>query len=289
MWFFLSLASSFLYSFRRVSEKKLTHKADSFTLGFAAQAFSLPAITLLLFFTPIPNLFSLSGNFWYPLLIIWLILYPLQAYFYYKSIKEGEISYVLPLASLIPIFTTLTSWILIHEIPSLFGFLGIFAITTGIYILNMKPKTHILNPVIHLFKYKPSFYMIINCACLATGATLDKIAIHASNPFFYTFINTLGATIILLIFARITNPKFHIDVKTNSKGFTVLGLLQSVAFTLYITALNTGVVAYVTAIKSANAILASIWGFIFLKESINKYKVVALCFIFAGLISIAFA
>src|SRR5689334_17614202 len=116
MWFLLALLSSISYSFRRFSEKTLTERADYFTLGFAVQAFSLPGIALLLFFTTIPNLFSLSHNFWIPLLIIWLLFYPLQAYFYYRSLKEGEISYVLPLMSLIPIFTILSSWLLLHEV-----------------------------------------------------------------------------------------------------------------------------------------------------------------------------
>jgi len=289
MWFLLAFASSFSYSFRRFSEKKLTHKADYFTLGFAVQAFSLPIIALLLFFAPIPNLFSLSGNFWFPLLVIWLIFYPTQAYFYYRSLKEGDISYVLPLLSLVPIFTILSSWLLLKEIPSFFGFLGIAAIVAGIYSLNMKPQRSLFGPLIHLFKDKPSLYMIINCLCLATGSTLDKIAIHASNPLFYSFVNTLGASIILLIIAKMTNPKFFHAVKTNSKSFTGVGALQAVAFTCYVIALNTGIVAYVGAIKSTNVIFSSIWGFLFLKESINKYKITALSFILLGLVFIALA
>lgn len=289
MWFLLAFLSSFSYSFRRFSEKTLAHKVDHFTLGFAVQAFSLPGITLLLFFTDIPNLFSLSGNFWYPLLIIWLIFYPVQAYFYYKSLREGDISYVLPLMSLVPIFTTISSWILLGEVPSMFGFIGIFAIVTGIYSLNIRPQRSIMSPITHLFRDKPSLYMIINCICLATGSTLDKIAVHASNPFFYSFINTVGATIVLLVIARITNPTVHVSVKENGKSFTIVGVLQAIAFTSYITALNTGIVAYVSAIKNASVIFSSIWGFIFLKEAFNRYKLTALIFIAIGLVCIALA
>ncbi|TSC86656.1 MAG: EamA-like transporter family [Microgenomates group bacterium Gr01-1014_7] len=243
MWFFLALASAFFYSFRRFSEKNLANKAEHFTLGFVVQAFSLPLITLLLWFTNIPTLTSLSIRFWLPLLIIWIFLYPAQAYFYYKSLKEGEITYVLPLMSLIPIFNILSSWILIHEVPSFIGFLGIITIVAGVYSLNIKPNMNIFSPFTYLFKHKPALFMIINCLCLATGSTLDKIAIQASNPLFYSFINTLGASLILLFIAKIMNPKFNLDVKDNFKSFTILGFLQAAAFTGYIVALSTGIVS----------------------------------------------
>lgn len=289
MWFFLALTSSVLYSFRRLSEKKLSENLNHFVLGFAAQAFSLPGMALLLFFAPIPNLLSLPLNFWIPLSIIWLILYPLQAYFYYKSLKHGEISYVLPLTSFLPIFNIIFSWILISELPSLVGFLGIVAIVLGVYTINIRPNTHFLNPVTHLFRDKPSLFMLINCLCLAFGATLDKIAIQASNPLFYTFINTLGASIILLVIAKATTNRIANPIRKHFKGLVMLGSFQSVAFTCYIVALSIGIVPYVLAIKSSSAILGSIWGFIFLKESLTKYKVTALIFISFGLVLIALA
>jgi len=289
MWFFLSLASTFLYSFRRFSEKKLADKTDHFILGWAVQAFSLPGVALTLFFATIPGLTSLSYNFWIPLLIIWLILYPLQAYFYYKSLKEGEVSFVLPLMSTIPIFTVVISWFLLGELPSFVGFLGIFSIVAGIYSLNIRPNTHLLSPLIHLFRDKPSLFMIINCLCLALGSTLDKVAIKASNPLFYGFINTLGATIILFIIATLTNKNFSSSTKNNLKGFSLLGILQTVAFICYTIALNTGIVSYVLAIKSSAAILGSVLGVIFLKEKLTKPKTAALFFIFLGLIFIALA
>lgn len=289
MWFLFALTSTFFYSFRRFSEKGLSEKIDHFTLGWAVQAFSLPLITVLLFFTTIPTLFSLSGRFWIPLLIIWFILYPLQAYFYYRSLKEGNVTYVLPLMSLIPIFNVLISWFLVQEIPSLLGFLSIIFIVIGVYFLNVKKNMQFLSPFTHLFRDRPSLFMIINCICLALGSTLDKIAIQVSNSLFYSFINTLGASTILLIIARINNKHFTLTIKRNFNSFLVVGILQALGFTSYIVALQMGIVSYVVAIKSANVILASIWGLLFLKETFNRYQTISFALIFSGLVLIAFA
>lgn len=288
MWFFLSLTSALLYSFRRLTEKELSQKINPFTLAFTLQFFSLPAISLMLFFTTVPDLSSLSGYFWIPLLIIWIFLYPTQGFFYYKSLKEGELSYVLPLAGSIPIFNVAISWILLGEIPSIVGFFGILSIVAGIYSLNIRPKTHISSPIIHLFRDKPSIFMIINCLCLALGTSLDKIAIKASNPLFYSFVNTLGASVVLFIMVLLTSrAKFYTQIINNSKGLVILGVIQSFAFTAFILALSTGIVSYVAAIKSSSAILGSIWGFLFLKESLNRYKVISLVLILLGITFIA--
>jgi len=286
MWFFLAFASAFFYSFRRISEKRLSQKINHFLLGWAVQAFSLPGTVLLLFFATIPSLSSLSSNFWIPLLIIWIFLYPIQAYFYYKSLKHGDVSYILPLFSLVPIFNIVTSWVLLGEIPSIVGFLGILSIVVGIYSLNMKSGMNLFSPFAALFRNKLGLFMIINCLSLAFGSTLDKIAVQASNPLFYSFVNTVGATIVLFIFARKTNSNLESPIKNNYKELTIIGILQALAFTLYIFALNTGIVAYVAAIKSASAILGSVWGFVFLKEKLNRYKVIALIFISFGLLFI---
>ena len=290
MWFLLALTSTFLYSFRRLTEKELSQKINPFTLAFALQFFSLPAISLMLFFTTIPSLSSLSGYFWIPLLIIWIFLYPTQGFFYYKSLKEGELSYVLPLAGSIPIFNVVISWLLLGEIPSFVGFLGILSIVAGIYALNIKPNTHIISPITHLFRDRPSLFMIINCLCLALGTSLDKVAINASNPLFYSFVNTLGASVVLFIMVLLTSrTKFYSQIIRNTKGLMTLGLIQSFAFTAFILALSIGIVPYVAAIKSSSAILGSIWGLVFLKEPFTRYKTLALIFIFLGLVLIALA
>ena len=289
MWFFLALISALFYSFRRFSEKKISQKTNPFTIAFAIQVFSLPGIALMMLFVTIPDILSLSTYFWVPLLFIWIVLYPIQSYFYYRSLNEGEISYVLPLMSFIPIINIISSWYLIGELPSPLGFLGILVIVAGIYTLNMKPNTHFLSPVLHLFRDRPSLFMITACTCLAFGATLDKIAIEASEPVFYSFVNTAGASVVIFLIAKFTAKNYAAEIRGNIKGLALLGGIQAIAFSSYTVAMTTGIVPYVLAFKGTAAVLGSVWGFIFLKETFNKFKVIALIFIALGLGLIAFA
>src|SRR6202051_186388 len=136
MGFSLALASALLLAVRRIYEKQLTARFGNFSLSFILTSFALiPTLVLFLFF-PIPqNIFALPWHFWWPLFIIWIVLYPLQNYLLYRSLREGELSEVAPVSALLPVFNIATSFIGIGELPSAFGFAGILATAVGVYVL----------------------------------------------------------------------------------------------------------------------------------------------------------
>lgn len=282
MWFALAILSTLFYAWRRILEKRSAGNIDYFTLGWVVQAFSLPIITLLLFFTTIPNIFLLPSAFWIPLAIIWFILYPLQAYFYYRSLKEADISSVLPLMSFVPVFAVFFAWILLAENPTIFGWFGIVLIVLGVYLLSLKKEKSYFYPFRYIISHKPSIYMLINSMSLALGSTLDKIAIGVSNPLFYSFVNTLGATIILFVFAAKFNKRLISVVRHNFKGFFFIGVTQAFAFTFFMLALSVGLVGYVGAIKSSNVVIGSLLGIFLFKERANKNMLIAFVSILIG-------
>ena len=126
--------------------------------------------------------------------------------------------------------------------------------------------------------------MIINSISLSIGSVLDKIAIKVSAPLFYNFINTLGASLVLFVFAKRANPRLLATVKKNGKSLAVVGTFQALGFTLYILSLTTGLVSYVAAIKSVNVVLAGLWGIIFLHEHLTKQRFLSLLLVFLGIV-----
>jgi drug/metabolite transporter (DMT)-like permease len=287
MWFLSILISAFLLALRRILEKRLSDKMSFFTLGWAIQFFCLPLAVILLFFTPVPNPLHLSFlRFWIPLLIIWIALYPIQTHYFYKSIHEAELSLVLPLLSLIPVLNTLISFILLRELPSPLGFTGIFCILIGIFILNKKASTPLNAYFKELMEHKASIYMIITSVSIAVGSTLDKIAIKASNPYFYNFANTLGAGISLFIIASVQRQNHFRAVMKYSKELLLIGTIFSFSYLGYLIAVSSGLVSYVVAIRSTNLIIASLIGILFLGESKERKKFISFAIILVGLLCI---
>ncbi|MBI5470083.1 DMT family transporter [Candidatus Kaiserbacteria bacterium] len=197
MWLPFALLSGLVFGIRRIYDKKLTGQYDNFSLSFVQQAFSLAPTLLLFLFFPIPsNFLALSWQFWWPLLVIWFILYPVQQYYLFRAIREGDLSHVTPVLALVPVFNAATSFFIIGEHVSILGLSGIFAIVFATFLLLI--DTHEDSDS----KYnKPVLFMLISCICMAIGSTMDKIAIGASTPVFYSFVNLLGASIIFLVLA----------------------------------------------------------------------------------------
>jgi drug/metabolite transporter (DMT)-like permease len=284
MWLPAALLGSLISGVKRVYEKSLTAHFGNFSMGFIVQAFSLlPTLFLFLFF-PLPESISaLPWQFWWPLLIIWFVLYPVQTYLYYRSMREGELSSVTPLMALLPVFNVATSYFIIGETPSITGIIGILAIVLGVYLLLSKGKFQ--------FHFaKAELCMVLAMMCVAVGSTLDKVAINASTPVFYSFMNTLGATIVFVVLMHVYNES-HEFQKMRGKvlPFFILGIFQAISYTAGMIAFQYGPTSYVLAIRAGGYVLVSLYGIFILKESISEQKILALVSFSAGLALLAFA
>lgn len=285
MWFLFASINAAIGGSRRVYEKNLTNHFSNFSMGFIVQAFSLIPTLGLFFFLPLPeDLVHFSWlRFWMPLLIIWIVLYPVQTYFGYRALREGELSSVTPILALLPAINVLTSYFFIGEEISFGGILGISAIVAGVYLMLKKEGTHM--------KRKPEIWMIISVLCFAVGSTLDKVAIRASTPVFYSFVNTFGATIvfIILMYAYRTQRELGKMKGAFFWPLTILGISQAIAYTARMLAFQHGPTSYVLAISAGSNMIAALWGLIILKESFSGRKKIAFACFFSGVILLAFA
>src|SRR5581483_3800282 len=126
MWIFWALLSALFAASRRTSQKRIATKLNYFTIGLGIQILSLPIVTIsLLLRGGFLNPLHLGMHFWLPLLLIAVVFYPLNAYLSTQAIKHDELSKVLPLQSLWPVFTLLPAWAMLHETPKPVATIGI--------------------------------------------------------------------------------------------------------------------------------------------------------------------
>jgi drug/metabolite transporter (DMT)-like permease len=253
-------------------------------MGFLVQAFSLlPTLALFPFF-PMPESFwKLPWQFWWPLLIIWFVLYPTQTYLYYYALREGEFSSISALSALLPAFNVVTSFIIIGEKPSLTGLAGIIAIVIGAYLTLSKGKSK--------FHFaKPEFFMVAMLICVAIGSTLDKVSIAVSTPVFYSFMNTFGATVVFYVLMHVYKQQHEFSkMRRQALYLFVLGVFQAIAFTASMIAFEYGPTSYVLAIRAGGYVLVSFYGIFVLKEVLSERKILAFISFIVGLALLAFA
>jgi uncharacterized membrane protein len=284
MWFPAAILSSVITGTKRIYEKKLTAHFGNFSMGFLVQAFSLlPTLALFPFFPMPESIWKLPWQFWWPLLIIWFVLYPVQTYLYYRALREGEFSSISSLSAVLPAFNVITSFIILGEKPSLIGLMGILAIVVGAYLTLVKgiSKIHFA---------KPELFMILMLVCVAIGSTLDKVSIAVSTPVFYSFMNTLGATFVFLILMHVYKQNHEFGrMRQQLVYLSVLGIFQAIAFTASMIAFQYGPTSYVLAIRAGGYVLVSWYGIFALNETLSERKVLAFISFIIGLALLAFA
>ena len=282
MWFLYALASAIFASVRRTSEKQLSHKLNHFTIGWSVQLLALPVLFLaLLFAGKWINPFDLGMNFWLPIILVWIGFYPINTFLYIQALKHGELSKILPLQSLGPVFSLFLAWALIGQQPSLSAAVAIGIIVLGVYVLNLK-GAYLHNPFKIFTNDKANLYTLLCLVLVAVAGILDKIAIDASEPVYYSFVSTAGAVVTLFATAKIYKVKDTPKVKEYITPLGIAGTLFGLSYACYILALASGPLAYVSAVRSSSVLMGAFIGIVFLKEQLTAPKMAAFILITVG-------
>lgn len=284
MWLSLALASAFLLAVRRIYEKNLSAQFGNFSLAFALQIFSLPVVFVFLFFFPVPkDVWHLPLQFWGPLVIIWTVLVPVQTYFLYRSLREGELSEVTPVSALLPVLNIGTSLFLIGEAPTIYGLAGIvLTVYATFLLLTDTPRGS------HFSYNRPVLFMIISITCTAIGSTLDKVATEVSTPVFYSFVNMCGSAIVFLVLTYAYQQQSELKQMRSLFGtLSVMGVVLALGFVAFIEAFTLAPTSYVLALRSGGFLVAALWGIVFFRESLSNKKVIALVLFTLGTFGLA--
>jgi len=287
MWFVFAFLSAVFYSFRGALEKLLVARVNRYVLGFGIRIFALPFFIIP--FIIKPDLFvplsELPWEFWAVVLVVSFVNVPLEAYFYYKSIKHEEISLALPILSLAPVFTIFFAMAFLGEYPSIIGALGVIVILFGVYALKIDHARYgLLEPLHHLRKNRSVQMMLIVAISLGIAAVFDKIGVTTSNAYMYALINYMLMSTALFIFAAVKARQHLGQLWAHARDFLVIGVVVASYTLLYNLALAIGNTSYVIAIRNASLLITIILGVLWLKEKDLRTKLFAGAIIVAGLI-----
>ena len=149
--------------------------------------------------------FPAIGPEYYGAVIISGILNIIGLSLIFRALESSDLSLSMPMLSFTPVFLIGTSYLLLHEVPSAAGALGICIIVSGSYVLNISAgHEHLLDPVKSMVQDRGSWYMLIVAFLFAASINYDKIAMLNSDPVFgmaFTLLIISGAFAILVLFS----------------------------------------------------------------------------------------
>lgn len=211
-----------------------------------------------------------------PLEVIALILYM-------KALRASPLSLTLPFLGFTPVFLIFTSSVILSEEANVYGYMGIFVIVFGSYLLNIsKLKEGFLSPIKSIFSEKGSVYMLIVALIYSLTTCFSKIGIQYSNPLFFANIYILLISINLFF---IIPDKSNI-FKLFNKEYFIVGLCFGISILFHFLAIDLVIINYMISIKRSSLVIGIILAAIFLNEKKWLEKIIAVLIIFSGIVLI---
>jgi drug/metabolite transporter (DMT)-like permease len=310
LWIFLALLGAFANAAYFIIIKKYIPALDPRILtgiGFTIGGLLLFAVSASLGFPAI-------GPEFFPAVAITVVLNICGLNLIFKALSSSDLSLSVPMLSFTPVFLIGTSYVILHEVPSFFGFLGICIIVSGSYVLNISAgHEHFLDPVRSMMRNRASWYMLLVAFLFAVSINFDKIALLNSDPFFGMALTvmSIGIAFLLLSAYSLTARRYdNTDLPPNplkksghqetpawsvtQKQFVILTLLIGLFVAIEAASINVAytlqIVPYVIAIKRLSIIFMVLYGTIVLSEGdITKRVTGATIMVLGAMIILLFA
>lgn len=263
MWFVYSLLCAVSLSVSDLFSKIVLGKADIYIVSWIKVVFPFLILSFLLTTIQIP---SMSSRFW----IISLFLFPMEVFavfLYMKAIQVSPLSLTLPFLSLTPLFLILTSYFMLGEKLDFSGFIGIFLIVAGSYMLNLKhTPSGIFSPVKAVFREKGSWLMIIVAALYSFTSNLGKMAIQETDPLFFAIFYSGVTQLLILPFPLFFSSRPIRQIRDQILLFLIIGAGMTFMILFHVLAIVRIQVPYMISIKRTSPIFSVLFGHIFLHE-----------------------
>lgn len=279
MWFIYALSSAILGSFRKINDKHLSQNVHHLHLAWMMKAAALPVLGVLAFVTGqlVPS-YSLPLLFWVSLLLSVCVTTPLDTATYLQSLKYGQLSKTAPLLTLWPVVMLLSGALFLGQIPSSAATLAVLIIVTGVYVLNTSRENR--NLFHNIWHNRGTRFAVAGIGTVSLNTTVGAVGVTHSSPIFWAFWASLCSAVVQLVFAQIVAPgKFR---HPHKKFIAWNGSIQGLSAALYHSAVSTGPIGYVTAIRSLSATFSAILGARIFKEGLDRRKITALTLIALG-------
>jgi drug/metabolite transporter (DMT)-like permease len=302
LWIFLALLGAVANAAYFIIIKKYISALDPKILtgiGFTLGGILLLAVSASLGF---PD----TGPEFFPAVAITVFLNICGLSLIFKALSSSDLSLSVPMLSFTPVFLIGTSYVILHEAPSFFGFLGICIIVSGSYVLNISAgHEHVLDPIRSMMRNRASWYMLLVAFLFAVSINFDKIALLNSDPFFGMALTVMSIGIAFLLisaYSFMVRRNQNKDLPPNPlkkegqqeipaqavprKQFALLTLLIGLFVAIEAASINVAytlqIVPYVIAIKRLSIIFMVLYGTIVLSEGDITKRVTGATIMVAG-------
>lgn len=284
----VAIANAVTVSFQDVLIKKLRGENMFFVIWLRLVA-ALPILALVV--TVFASWSLPPAPFW---LIIVLVNTPIEIFqFYvgYTAIQRSPLSLMAPLHASTSIFLIPVAYVLLRELPTTQGYLGIGAIVIGTAVLGWRAgETRTLRESVgNVFREPGTALVLLGSFLVSISITTTKFAFQYASPFVTAFYLTSAIAIALTPFAFMRPVRMSVPSEGRTSLFGGLALLSGASFGLHYLGLSLLPAAYYISIKRISMLFNVLNGHFFFREDHIRERLLGATLMVAGVLLIAFA
>jgi len=268
--FFLILLAAIFHAGWNLIIKSFTNSLSA--MGIKTLLQSIIFIPFV-FFVPLP-----TGITWF-FIIVSIVIHNYYFITLGISYNKGDLSYVYPISrGCSPIFITIFSLLLLQDKVSLAGWIGILIACFGLILLTFNDIKNKINLDVLKLALIISFTICLYTLCDAAGVR----SVNNSFSYIVWLFALDGWLIFFYVYYKNKNDLLNIHLK----GFGLIILASIMSFSGYsiiIWSMNYVEVGYVSSIREASIIIATLFGFVFLKERFSLKRAVSAVIFFLGI------
>ncbi len=267
MWAILALGAAVLTSFNPILYKRMLGDVDPLVVVWGVVSLSLPLLAV----------FTFAGAPQWPALD-WLFalgvlgsaaLNVVARLAASRALKLADASLIAPLLNFTPVLTLLISAVVLGEVPTPRGLLGVLLVLAGAYWVTRMPGQGWLAPVRTLARSPAVALVLLTGLCWSVTPIFEKTAILHTQPESPRFTAFASSALLALLLAPSALRKGTAAIRTLELHRRELGLaafFTAVVPVLVYTAFSLGYVGYVDTLLNLSVLLTVVWGCLFLKE-----------------------
>jgi drug/metabolite transporter (DMT)-like permease len=216
-----------------------------------------------------------------------------------RAYTYGDLSQVYPIArGSAPLFIMVWAVTILGERPSPGGVLGVLAIVSGLYLVNLPRLADWTRPLLHA-RSRATRWALLTGVLISAYAITDKVGVQQVDPIVYLylilFVGWLALTPLWLCRAQrqaLVNEIFEPGAGPRLRSMAAIGgaaLLGVAAYGLVLAAFQVSDVGYVGAVREVSVVIGAWIGVRFLGEAGGSVRVLASVLVFCGILLIAIA
>jgi drug/metabolite transporter (DMT)-like permease len=260
--FVYAFGSALFASTSDALSKKALQNHSTLVTAWVRLAYATPFLLPFFCVVDVPRL---DKTFWtiivslIPLEIVAIILYM-------KALQISPLSLTIPFLALTPVFSIVTSFLMLGELPGLWGTSGIFLIVFGAYFLNVNlSKKGMLEPLRAIMDERGSVFMIGVAFIYSITSNLGKLAVQHSSPLFMALFYLPFLSLTLLPLAVQRGMRFQ-DLRSGGSLFLLIGVSQALMTVCHFKAVAMILVPYMISVKRLSLLMSVGFGRIFFHE-----------------------